>query len=194
MGKGAERGVGRGARSDGLSVGLSFADAEDGEDGFVLLLLQSAGVDVGDGSVGMGVVSLGISVCRRKSCGLGRGMPSIEVSWAGISGVSTALGRKTASMSKEVRETNEMRSFSLSTTRRVATLCTRPVESFGRIFFQRTGERDHPMSRSRTRRASCACTRSSSIGRGPAMASSTALFVTSRKVTRCTGRVGASSS
>ena len=51
---------------------------------------------------------------------------------------------KVASTLQYSAVTNCIRSRSLSTTMRTATLCTRPAESLGLIFFQSTGETSNP--------------------------------------------------
>ena len=87
-----------------------------------------------------------------------------------------------------------MRSFSRSTTSRVATDCTRPAEIPVCTFFHNTGEISKPKRRSRIRRASWASTRSMSSSRGFSTASVMALGVISWKTIRRTGTLGLSSS
>ena len=58
-----------------------------------------------------------------------------------------------ASRSQYSAARKAIRSRSRSTTRRVATDCTRPADSRGMTFFHSTGETSYPYSRSSTRRA-----------------------------------------
>ncbi len=77
-----------------------------------------------------------------------------------------------------------MTSFSLSQMSLTATLCTRPAERLGLIFFHRRGLSSKPTMRSRTRRACWALTRSRSMPRGLAMAARMAGLVISWKTMR----------
>ena len=61
-------------------------------------------------------------------------------------------------------------SFSRSTIKRTATLCTRPAESDGLILRHSTGDSSKPTMRSSTRRACWASTRLRSMLRGVSMA------------------------
>ena len=64
-------------------------------------------------------------------------LPSSSTSDAGNSAPDAA---NLPSRSQYSAARNAMRARSRSTTRRVATLCTRPAESFGIIFFHSTGD------------------------------------------------------
>ena len=77
-----------------------------------------------------------------------------------------------------------MISFSRSTTRRRATLCTRPADRPRWILRHRIGESSKPTRRSSTRRACWALTRLSSMSRGVSMACRMASLVISWKTIR----------
>ena len=83
--------------------------------------------------------------------------PSIATSFAGNSPPSAT---NVPEASQYPAERNAIRARSRSTTRRVATDCTRPADSPDRTFFHSTGETSKPNSRSTRRRASWASTRS----------------------------------
>ena len=117
--------------------------------------------------------------------------PSIATSFAGNSPPSAT---NVPEASQYPAERNAIRARSRSTTRRVATDCTRPADSPDRTFFHSTGETSKPNSRSTRRRASWASTRSWSRSRVFAAASLIASRVISWNTIRRTGTFGLSTS